>query len=254
MVCTVRNTMKSILVASSGVGEAQVQLTAALDDLFQQLIDRVLVAVGEARHRAANLLADAAHEARRRRVLGVLRRVGEEVPEIAVVEVGMVEAVVLALPPVVLARAFCEARERVDLALAISPSAACARARASSGRHIRACAGPAIRRTACDHIDAGPARRRMSRRSLRRDGSARTSDRDAARSSCCRASACSTRGMACRASRRAGGAWDAGEAGRRCRWHGRLRGAGSSGTHSGSPPSTSSICVSSSRASRGCAR
>ena len=57
-----------------------------------------------------------------------------------------------------------------------------------------------------------------------------------------------------RACRTAGAASAAGAADTRCRWRGPLRGAESSGTTSGSPPSTSSICASSSLASRGCAR
>ena len=56
------------------------------------------------------------------------------------------------------------------------------------------------------------ARRRTSRRSPRRDGSARTSDRDAGRSSCCTAWACSTRDTRSTDSRTAGGASDAGAA------------------------------------------
>ena len=79
--------MKSIFVALFRVGQPQVQLAAALDDLLEQLIDRVLVAVGEAGDRAAHLPADSPEEPRRRQVLRVLGRVGEQVAQIAVVEV-----------------------------------------------------------------------------------------------------------------------------------------------------------------------
>ena len=43
-----------------GVHEAQVELAAALDDLLEQLIDRVLVAVGEARDGASNFASNRA--------------------------------------------------------------------------------------------------------------------------------------------------------------------------------------------------
>ena len=45
--------MKSILVASLRIHEMQIELAAALDDLLEDPVDRVLVAVGEAGHGAA---------------------------------------------------------------------------------------------------------------------------------------------------------------------------------------------------------
>src|SRR3989442_14827281 len=45
------------------IREPQVLFPAALDDLLEQLIDRILIAVGEARDSAAHLSADLAHEA-----------------------------------------------------------------------------------------------------------------------------------------------------------------------------------------------
>ena len=52
--------MKSIFVALLGVGQPEVQLAAARDDLLEELVDRVLVAVGEARDGAPYLASDRA--------------------------------------------------------------------------------------------------------------------------------------------------------------------------------------------------
>src|SRR4029078_12535307 len=98
-----------------GISEAQIESTAALDDLFEELVDRVLVAVREAGDEGARFFADAADEPRSRDVLGVFRRVGEEVPEIALVEIRVVHAVVLALLAVVLAERLADARPRSSL-------------------------------------------------------------------------------------------------------------------------------------------
>ena len=57
--------MNSVVRGLFRVGQPQIELAAAIDDLFDQLIDGVLVAVGEARDRAAHFLADAAQEPRR---------------------------------------------------------------------------------------------------------------------------------------------------------------------------------------------
>ena len=46
-----------------GVHQPQVELAAALNHLFDELIDRVLIAVRETGHRAANVLADPPKEA-----------------------------------------------------------------------------------------------------------------------------------------------------------------------------------------------
>src|SRR4029078_335953 len=77
-----------------GVGQPEVQLTAPQDDFVNQLVDRVLVAVGKAGDGAAGFFADAAKKPGRQHVLGVLRRVGKQVAEVALVEVGVIEAVV----------------------------------------------------------------------------------------------------------------------------------------------------------------
>ena len=246
--------MKSSRGGFFRVHEAQVQLAAALDDLLEQLVDRVLVAVGEAGHGGAHLAPDLADEARGRLVLRVGRRRGEQVVQVAVVEVRVIEPVVLALLPVVLAQRLAQPRQRIDQRAWTARPAGGAPARASGDPCTRACAGPASPRTASPSATADRARRRTSRRSPRPDGSARTSDPGAGRSSCCRASACSTRGRAspgCRTAAACVGrrrssyalsiAWPTS-------WRRIFRHVGAS------PPSTSSICASSSFSSRGCAR
>ena len=246
--------MKSIFVASSESVRRRFELAAALDDFLEQLIDRVLVAVGEAGDRAAHLPADAADEPRRRQVLRVLRRVREQIAQVALVEVRVIEPVVLALLAIVLAERFLQPRQRIDLPLRLD-----ARPRRRQLAHqpvhvfefpLRRPAGIAASPTS----SAGRSRRRRFRRSPRPDGSARTSDRGAARSSCCTASACSTRDTPFADRRTAGGASGVAAAGRRCRSHVPLRGAGCEGTIRDRRLRLRASAARSSFASRGCAR
>ncbi len=74
----------------------------------------------------------------------------------------------------------------------------------------------------------GSATPRTSRRSLRRDGSGRTRSPGAGRSSCCRASACSTRGTASSTAEQLAAAAGGAAARTRCRWRAPPRAAGSS--------------------------
>src|SRR5262249_55967686 len=80
----------------------------------EQLVDCVLVAVGEAGHRASDLFPNLPDETRRAGVSGVGTGVGEQIAEVAVVEVRMVEPVMLSLLAIVLAEGLAEARQRID--------------------------------------------------------------------------------------------------------------------------------------------
>jgi hypothetical protein len=95
--------------------ETELELAAPLDHVFDHLVDRVLVDAGPAGDDAADRPADAGDELRGRRVAGVLGRVGEQPPQVAVVEVRVVDAVVAALRPVVLAQRLAQPRQRIDL-------------------------------------------------------------------------------------------------------------------------------------------
>src|SRR6267143_1583438 len=96
-----------------GIGKAEIQLAAALDDFLDELIDRVLVAVCKAGDRAPDFLSNPADEPRGRRVLRVFGRSREQITQIAFVEVGVIDAVVLALLPVMLAERLAQAPQRI---------------------------------------------------------------------------------------------------------------------------------------------
>ena len=117
MVWTVRRIVNSSVASSSRLGQPQVQLAAAGDHVLEDAVDGVTVLAGPARDAAADVLADLAEEARRRRA--ALRRVGgfgEQAPEIAVVEVRVLVAVVVALAVVVLPQRLLQAGQRRQLA------------------------------------------------------------------------------------------------------------------------------------------
>ena len=188
--------MKSILVDSSESVSRRFSSRQRSMICLEELIDRVLVAVGEAGDRAAHFPPDPADEPRRRQVLRVLRarrRTGcagrsRRNPG------GRARS----------ARASCGSARRASCFSRGSgstlrfdvTSVAGVRARASADPCTRASAAPASRRSASPTSTADRATRRTFRRSLRPDGSARTSDRGAGRSSCCTAWACSTRDTA----------------------------------------------------------
>ena len=70
-------------------------------------------------------------ELRGRHVLRVFRRVREQPPQIAIVEARIVDAVVAALAPIVLAQRLAQRVQRIDL-LRASPAAACGRSATAS--------------------------------------------------------------------------------------------------------------------------
>src|SRR5688572_24103857 len=80
-----------------GPGEAQFQFAATDDDVLQHFVDRVLVDAGPVGDHLAQLAAVAANELRRGHAGRILGRLGEQLAEVAIVEGGMIEAVVAAL-------------------------------------------------------------------------------------------------------------------------------------------------------------
>ncbi len=142
----------------------------------------------------------------------------------------MLDAVVTAFPFVVRSQRFPDAVQRLHLAPRAARASACRQARASGRRCTPVSSAPASRCSGRASLIPGPATPRTSRQNLRPGGSARTSCRDAARNSCCRASACNSRGTACTTARTTAVVADAGVACRRCRLRARPRGAGSSYT------------------------
>ena len=117
MVWTVRRIVNSSRGFVFGLGQPQVQLAAAADHVLEDTVDGVAVFAGPARDAAADVLADLAEEARgRRAALGRGRGFGEQAPEIAVVEVRVLVAVVGALAVVVLPQRLLEAGQRRQLA------------------------------------------------------------------------------------------------------------------------------------------
>ena len=237
-------------------GQAQLQLAAALDHVLEDLVDRVLVDAGPVARPACDRLADAVEELRGRDVAARTparprtaggardRRSSGSRCRSGGASAGSAPA---ASSSGAAADRACRAGRRSG----VLPASACISSSMYSSflqrRPVRGSAAPLAHRAS-----ATP---RRSRRSPRPDGSARTTSRGAARSSCCTASACRTRDTArdelpksslpLRGVAAAGSAfsiaWPA--SWRRMRMH-----------DSASPPSTSSICASSSRARRGCAR
>ena len=65
MTCTVSSTVNSWQRLLLGHGQAQLQLAAADDHVFEHLVDGVLVDAGPVGDDAAHLAADAAEELRR---------------------------------------------------------------------------------------------------------------------------------------------------------------------------------------------
>src|SRR5262245_38344055 len=74
--------------------EPQLELARRLDHVFDDLIDRVLIDSGPFGDDATGRTADAAEELRGGDVAGELGRIGEEAPQIAVVEVRVIDTVV----------------------------------------------------------------------------------------------------------------------------------------------------------------
>ena len=97
-----------------GDGEPQLQLAAPLDHVLEHLVDRVLVDAGPARDDAPDRATDAVDELRGGDGVGELRGIGEQTPQIAIVEVRVVDAVVLPLVAIVLPQCGAEAAERID--------------------------------------------------------------------------------------------------------------------------------------------
>src|SRR5678816_997513 len=77
--------------------EPELELARSLDHVFDDLIDRVLVDARPLSDRPTGRAANATDELRRRDVARELGRVGEEPPQIAVVEVRIVHAVICLL-------------------------------------------------------------------------------------------------------------------------------------------------------------
>ena len=189
-----------------GHGEPQLELARPGNHVLDDLVDRVLVDAGPLRDGAARRAADAADELRGGGIARELGCVGEEPPQVAVVEVRIIDAVVAALDAVMLAQRLAQPRA-AGRSLPDYRGAVAARAPTASARPcIPASFRPAIPYSAAASRCSASARPQTFRRSPHRDGSARTTRRDAARSSCCRGAAYTTRDTVSCRSRRPGGA------------------------------------------------
>ena len=97
-----------------GHRQPQLQLAAAGDHVLEDLVDRVLVDPGPSRHEAARRPANARDELRRRHVVGELGQLREQAPQVAVVEIGIVDPVVPPLRAVMLAQRLLQPAQRID--------------------------------------------------------------------------------------------------------------------------------------------
>src|SRR5438128_9393589 len=98
-----------------GDGESQLELARPGDHVLDDLVERVLVDASPLGYGAPRRPAKAADELRRGNVARELGRGGEETPQVAVVEVRVVDAVVAALGAVMLAQRLAQAAQRLDL-------------------------------------------------------------------------------------------------------------------------------------------
>ena len=90
--------VKSSLVASSGPASRRLSSLLRVHHVLEHLVDGVLVLTGPRRDHPPHFAADARDEAGRLHVAGVLRAVGKQLAQVAVVEVRVLDAVVPALP------------------------------------------------------------------------------------------------------------------------------------------------------------
>ncbi len=95
--------------------QAKVERAAVREEVFEHLVDRVLIHAGPAGDQAANRLPDFQEEPDGRHVAGVLRRVGEEPLQIAGVEIRMIDTIMPALLLVMPAQGGAQPPEGVDL-------------------------------------------------------------------------------------------------------------------------------------------
>src|SRR5439155_8438107 len=89
-------------------------LLTARDHIFEYLVDRVLIDAGPARDQPADRTPDSRDELRGGDIVRDVRRVGEEAPQIAIVEIRIVHTVMAALASIVLPQRQPQAPQRVD--------------------------------------------------------------------------------------------------------------------------------------------
>ena len=117
MVCTVRRTVNSSLASSSGLASRRLSSRQRRDHVLEDLVDGVLVLAGPARRPAGTRPCGSCRgSAPPAAALGGRRRLGEQPPQVAIVEVRVFEAVVRALAIVVLAQRLLQAGQRRQLA------------------------------------------------------------------------------------------------------------------------------------------
>src|SRR5687767_10562800 len=104
-----------------GTDETELELAAPGDHVLEHLIDRVLIDAGPARDDAADRAPDARDESRCRDVVRKLRCVGEHLPQVAIVEVRVVDAVVAPLVAVMLPQRQLQRRQRIDFLGIVDP-------------------------------------------------------------------------------------------------------------------------------------
>ena len=95
--------------------QAQVELTAALNHVLQDLIDRILIFAGPGGDFAAHLFAEAVQEGGGAQVRGMGRGIGKQALQVRIVKGRSFNPIVLALALIVLAQGLLQVGQRIDL-------------------------------------------------------------------------------------------------------------------------------------------
>jgi hypothetical protein len=91
-----------------GHGKSQVQLVTPGEEIFEDLVDRILIDAGPTGNQSTDGLSDTSEESHGGHVAGKRRRIGEQSAEISIVNRGAIDAIVSPLLLVMLTQGLAQ--------------------------------------------------------------------------------------------------------------------------------------------------